>query len=143
MKTEYDNELLIKLELEIKENKINVHENVESFINEIEANYPMGFSGIDWLEKKPLLFVGYSDESDLLENIADGFSKMLNICPELLEERILVIGDGLTNLGYEMRFNDFIKLNKIFLTIPQHTYIWFIDSKRCINITFENEMIFG
>lgn len=52
MKTKYDNELLIKLKDEIEKEYINIYENTENFIDEIEINYPMGFSGIDWSQKK-------------------------------------------------------------------------------------------
>ena len=143
METDYDKELLMKLKTEIAENKINIHNNIDDFINEIEINYPMGFSGIDWTEKKPVFFVNFYDQNELLEKITYQFSKILNIFPELLNEKIIIFGDGLTNLGYEMIFDDFIKLNRNFLTIPQHTYIWFTDSKKCMNITFEDELFFG
>lgn len=143
MKTKYDNELLVKLEHEIGENKIKVHENINIFMDEIEANYPMGFSGIDWDKKKPLFYIDFNSESMLLQKIDDEFIKILNIFPELSNEKLVIIGDNLTELGYEISFNDFIRLKNFFLSIPQHMYLWFPNIKKCINITFENELIFG
>ncbi|WP_223560404.1 hypothetical protein [Chryseobacterium lathyri] len=143
MKTIHDNELLAKLKTEIKENTIIIHENIKDLISEIEANYPMGFSGIDWDKKKPLFFIDFNSEANLLEKVDDEFLKILNAFPELLNEKLIVIGDNLTELGYEASFKDFIGLNKLFLSIPQHVYLWFPKIKKCINITFENELIFG
>lgn len=143
MRTRYDNELLVKLEPEINENKIRIHENINIFMNDIEANYPMGFSGIDWDKRKPLFYVDFNSEDVLLKKIDDEFVKILNSFPELSNEKLVIIGDNLTELGYEVSFKDFIRLKSLFLSIPQHVYLWFLNSKKCINITFENELIFG
>lgn len=143
MKTIHDNELLEKLKTEIEENTIIIHENIEDLISEIEANYTMGFSGIDWDKKKPLFFIGFNSEAKLLEKIDNEFVEILNAFPELLNEKLVIIGDNLTELGYEVSLKDFIRLKNFFLSIPQHMYLWFPNIKKCINITFENELIFG
>jgi hypothetical protein len=142
MGTNYDKELLIELKSEINDN-ITVHPNIDNFLKDIKINYPMGFSGIDWNKKKPLFFVDFDSEELLLEKIDDEFSNILNTFPELLNEKLIFIGDNLTELGYEVSFKDFIRLKKIFLSIPQHIYLWFPKIKKCINITFENELIYG
>jgi hypothetical protein len=143
MKTIHDNELLEKLKTEIEENTIIIHENIEDIISEIEANYTMGFNGIDWDKKKPLFFIDFNSEAKLLEKIDNEFVEIINIFPELLNEKLVFIGDNLTELGYEVSLKDFIRLKNFFLSIPQHIYLWFPNIKKCINITFENELIFG
>lgn len=143
MKTIHDNELLEKLKTEIEENTIIIHENIEDIISEIEANYTMGFNGIDWDKKKPLFFIDFNSEAKLLEKIDNEFVEILNVFPELLNEKLVFIGDNLTELGYEVSLKDFIRLKNFFLSIPQHIYLWFPNIKKCINITFENELIFG
>lgn len=143
MKTKYDNEILVEFENEILEDVIKVHENIDDFINQLEQNYPMGFNGIDWDKRKPLFLINFRSEAILLEKIDDEFLKISQAFPEMLNEKIVVIGDNLTELGYEINFKDFIRLKKIFLSIPQHLYLWFPKIKKCINITFENELIFG
>lgn len=141
METNYDKELLH----ELKEVDINVtiHKNIDFFLNSISNNYPMGFSGIDWDMKKPLFYIDFETETNLFENLEGELSKILKICPELNSENLVFIGDNLTEFGYEISLNNFIKFKKNFLSIPQHIYMWFPKIKKCINITFENEIIFG
>lgn len=144
MKTQYDKELITKLENEITEKIIHIYENTDDFIKEIEDNYPMSSSRIDWVTKKPLYFVDLSEnEKIFLENSTKILLEISLIYPELINEKTIVIGDSLTELGYEVNFEHFIKLNNLFLSIPQHIYLWFPRIKKCINVTFENEIIFG
>ncbi len=142
METNYDKELLIELKSEINKN-ITIHKDINDFLRDIKTTYPMGFSGIDWDKKKPLFYVNFDSEELLLETIDDEFSEISTIFPELLNENLVFIGDNLTELGYEVSFKNFMRLQKSFLSIPQHIYLWFPKIKKCINITFENELIYG
>lgn len=89
--------------------------------------------------KKKLYFYSLKENEDIEPHLL----KISTFFDGLLHEKIIIIGDGLTNLGYGMRFEDFIRLNKHFLSIPQHIFIWFNNQKKCINITFENDLFFG
>lgn len=142
METNFDKELLKQLKNEL-DKSITIHININDFLKDIKINYPMGFSGIDWDTKKPLFYVDFNSEDRLLKEIDENLRKILNIFPELLDEKLIMIGDNLTELGYEITFRNFIRLKNIFLSVPQHIYLWFPKIKKCINITFENELIFG
>ncbi|HEY1038599.1 MAG TPA: hypothetical protein VGF30_04300 [Bacteroidia bacterium] len=144
MKTVYDSELLNLLKNKIDDGIIKVNENVNIYFEEIEKSHSIGFNGIDWLKNSYIYFLDLRESepehlkktNHFLANIADNF-------PQLMSETIVVIGDSLTSLGFEMKFADFIELHELFFNIPQHTYIWFPVSKKCINLTFENELYFG
>lgn len=142
--TEYDIEILSFIEQNSLINIIKVSEHTDSVINEIESNFTMGFSGIDWNERN----IVYSQilNTNPIEYLIEAKKFLFSITklyPHLLNEKISIIGDNLTNLLYEMTFIDFIDMSDLFLSIPQHTYIWFAASKKCINFTFENEAYFG
>jgi hypothetical protein len=144
MKTEYDKELLFALGQKILSGSVKIHEQTDRIIEEIEAKFAMGLNGIDW-EKHEIIFSEHSgsNQDDYLNEAGKFLKKIKDTYPYLLDERIIVLGDGLINLSYEMKFSDFLSLYDKFLSIPQHTYIWFIEPKKCINFTFENEMYFG
>ncbi|WP_294281696.1 hypothetical protein [uncultured Chryseobacterium sp.] len=112
-----------------------------SFVKDINANYPMGFSGIDWDKKKPLVFINFNSPNVLSDKINSEFSNIFTSFPELLNEKAIYIGDDLTELGYEIWIKDFIQFKEFFLSIPQHIYLWFPTIQKCINITFEDELL--
>lgn len=143
MNTNYDNELLEKLKNEIDKGLIIVHETTDQFVKDINANYPMGFSGIDWDKKKPLVFINFNSPNVLSDKINSEFSNIFTYFPEVLNEKAIYIGDNLTELGYEIWIKDFIQFKELFLSIPQHIYLWFPTIPKCINITFEDELFFG
>lgn len=143
MNTNYDNELLEKLKNEIDKGLIIVHETTDQFVKDINANYPMGFSGIDWDKKKPLVFINFNSPTVLSDKINSEFSNIFTYFPEVLNEKAIYIGDNLTELGYEIWIKDFIQFKELFLSIPQHIYLWFPTIQKCINITFEDELFFG
>lgn len=144
METEYDKGLLLYIENNGFSNIIKINEQVDDVIEDIEENFVMGFGGIDWGQSEIICsqkldsnFVKYLEKTKVfLEGIGKSF-------PNLLDEKVCVIGDNLTNYSYEMAFKDFMHVSEQFLSIPQHTYIWFADSKKCINFSFENEVYFG
>lgn len=144
MRTTYDIELLDLLKVKIQEGRIKVHENVDLYFGELEDNYPIGFSGIDWTKKEVIYYKNLSENKlDLSEKVKQSINDILKIFPDLLSENIVVFADGLITLGFEMSFYDFYFSSTYFSDLPQHTYIWFTKIKKCINLTFENEVYFG
>lgn len=143
MKTEYDKELLNSLKDKIASEEIIVHNNVNKIVEEIESFYPMGFSGIDWLKSEYIFCQTISLNENKSTEILEFFYKIIDRYPELIDEKIIVIGDSLTELAYEVKFSNFLILFNHFFSIPQHTYVWFRKSRKCINLTFENTIYFG
>ena len=125
-------------------NYIKFNENVDDVINKIEQNFIMGYSAIDWGKNKILYTQKLSLENEkYLQDAKKFLEKVIISFPNLLKEKVILIGDALTNLSYEMTFEFFLLVFEQFLLIPQHLYIWFVESKKCINFSFENEVFFG
>lgn len=144
MNTEYDIGLLNTFKEEITSGIVKIHDDSSSIIEEIEANLPFKYGRIDWNAWQFIYHLDLGDDNSQLPEKARAFLKKIeNDFPALINEKIIVIGDNLTDLGYEMEFGDFLELQEAFISIPQHTYIWFPEAKKCINITFENELFFG
>jgi hypothetical protein len=144
MKTEYDINLLNSISHELSLSDIVIHEQTDSIVEDIEKKFVMGFNGIDWTKSNVIFSerINLGADEYLLE--IGKFLKMIyESYPNLLEAKVIVFGDSLTNLGYEINFKDFVNLYENFISIPQHTYVWFIEQKQCINFTFENEIFFG
>jgi hypothetical protein len=144
-KTIYDIELLLSLKEKAPNIDILIHEMTDNFFEEIEKYYPIGFNGIDWKKHKPILFELIDDTNNEGVNIKifSFFLRLTNEHPYLQDENVVVFGDNLTSIACQMKFKDFIELFDDFCSIPQHTYIWFMASKKCIHFTFENELFFG
>jgi hypothetical protein len=140
-----DNELRLTLQAEILAGDIVINENAQSYFDLLETNFPVGFSGIDWGQHAPVLYLDLRDPSpeDRAERIKGFWLQMQGFSTEILSEKVAVFGDGQTDHAYEMTFEKFCDVWPSFLDIPQHTYIYFRDTKHCLNFTFEEEMIFG
>lgn len=143
MRTEYDKNLLETIGEEFPQLKVTIHEQRDLLIDQIEAKFVMGFNGIDWSKNNILFSAKSLDQNKHLLQSEKFLKEFYKIYPHLFESKVVVFGDGLTNLGYEMNFKDFISLHEKFLSIPQHTYLWFLEEKLCANFTFENEIFFG
>jgi hypothetical protein len=129
----------------IADGKVQVHENDRAFIKSIEQHYPFGHSTIQW---HTLTGVQHIDLNEIDKNKhQQARQKFLDTIahnlPELLNERVIVLGDGAINLAYGMKFGVFIAISEHFFSLPQHTYVWFPASKKCINLTFRDDLYFG
>lgn len=144
MKTIYDNELISYIKYNHLSHVIKVDEQTDEVVKNIEENFVMGFSGIDW-EQNEVIYSQKLD-SDLEKYLDEAkifLEKVRLLFPDFIGEKVFIIGDNLTNLSYEMTFEYFLNTFDQFLSIPQDIYIWFADSKKCINFSFENEVYFG
>lgn len=141
--TEYDKELLKIFEHDIFNNNIIIDQNTEVYIAEIEDKFDFVYSGIDWNEKNTKFFEKLDENSNKSEIVNLFFNKITASFPILKNEQIIVLGDYVTNIGYIMNFDFFVKNNKYFFELPQDTYVWFLESKKIINYTFEDELFFG
>ena len=61
-----------------------------------------------------------------------------------LNEKIIYIGDSLTENGYEFYVHDLLKIIPYLMNdIPQHHYFVSDDATKLIYVSFENEIYFG
>jgi len=142
--TIYDQEIISFISDNNFLNKVIIEKDVDNVIEQIEDNFIMGYNGIDW-EQNLIIFSKRMSPlpEEYIKESRFFLEKINKSYPNLLEEIIYIIGDNLTDLSYKMSFHCFLLFFDKFLLIPQHTYIWFIKSKKCINFTFENEVFFG
>ena len=144
MMTHYDDELKNHLNTLLLNNIVQISDTVDELILDIESEYHIGFNGIDWTSHKYIDMVIFSENLIEKQRTIDIFLKKIKKnYPDLLNEKVNVFGDSLTNLNYQMPFKYFIENSNLFFNLPQHTYIWFPQSKLCINSTFEGEIYFG
>lgn len=144
MGTMYDKELISYIDYKGFCNDIIIYESTDGVINELEEYFVMGYGGIDWNQTKIIFMESLDSNVEQYLVQAKNFLKKIIISfSHLQNETVFVIGDNLTELSYKMKFQKFIELFDQFLKIPQHTYIWFTESKKCINFSFENEVFFG
>ncbi|PKF74193.1 hypothetical protein [Chryseobacterium sp. PMSZPI] len=142
--TEFDIEITNILKKEFENNTIAIEEDTDRYIDEMENHYPFGYSGVDWTKKDNILSLDVkSTEGNRREQINIFFKEILKDYPNLIDEEVIIVGDGALNYGYMIRFENFIELFHLFFELPQDTYVWFLDSKKLINYTFEDELFFG
>ena len=95
-------------------------------------------------EKRQFLLCKFKKLTNNKNETIDAFLKnIIHNSPNLIDEEIIIIGDGALNLGYKTNFKTFLKSYNTFFELPQDTYIWFSKSKKIINYTFEDELFFG
>ena len=141
MQSFYDKELYSYFEREQLLSQIKISDTADEIISQLEQKFNFGYSGIKWNEQNILLSQKISAKEET--NIMYFLSGVIKLFPSLHQEVAFLVGDNLTELVYEMNFSVFLNCYEVFLLIPQHTYIWFPESQRCINFTFEDEVYFG
>ncbi|MNS92596.1 hypothetical protein D3C72_1267390 [compost metagenome] len=143
MKTGYDKELINSLCNSKNNNHIYVIDDPENIIAGIEQQYSFGYSGIDWGTVKYDYFFDLKKSNlSVDQDMEKCLQEVVNMVPEIINAEAIFFGDAL-NLAYSMQFSDFIELHQLFLSIPQHSYLWFPKLKKCINFTLESEFFFG
>lgn len=143
MNTYYDQVLIDTFQNEIISKNIIIHENTE-IVEVIEVKYIMGSSSIDWSKNNLIYFREFDcNQETFLKEIIKDLNLIHKKYLNSKNEKILLIGDNLINLSYEMNFDFFLNNYQEFLTIPQHTYIWFYNLEKCLNISMTNKLYFG
>jgi hypothetical protein len=141
MNSHYDLELKAVLKDLIDSGDIEIKE-PDHYFKIIEDCYPTLNNRIDW-ENVDGFIAKYIDEMHKDKEIAQFFDMILKEDLSLNSEQVSVLGDDLINFAYKMKFTKFKELAHIFFSIPQHTYVIFEDSRKCINFTFESDIYFG
>ena len=141
----YDKEIKNFISNEIKNGIISLEPDSNKYFDEIETYYPIGFSGIDWNEKGNLFYYDLNQLSDFEKTNAINkiLSEFILKNKEYKQQPVAIIGDGAIENVYLMLFEEFLNVQNYFFELPQHTYVYFIEIKKCLNYTFENELIFG
>lgn len=85
-----------------------------------------------------------SSNSDISKDVVLFIDKLIeeNICSK--NEKIIYIGDNLTDYGYEFYLYDLRNVISYLVdNIPQHHYFLFGDGIKLMYVSFENEIQFG
>ena len=138
MDSAYDLELKTSLKSLIDSGEIEVNE-PDYYFELIERHYPISSNRIDW-ERVGGSIAEYIEEESKSEQLKKFLNLVLKEDSSLSLENVVVFGDDLLNFAYKLRFENFMKHHEIFFSIPQHTFVIFEESKKCINYTFENDI---
>lgn len=141
----YDKELYERISNEIRNESISIESGTDVVVDLIERHFPMGFSGIDWEAKGSLVYQDFGHLSDAEKNtqIQTTLDNLTNSNSSIKDEPIVVIGDGAIDKVYRMRFGTFVSIWRHFFNLPQHTYVYFLRTHRCMNYTFRDELYYG
>ena len=141
MASYYDEEIVLYL----KQNKINYFKNTTDF-NEI----------VDFMMDKfefrhgKLNLVGADFEKYIKSDDMSISKDVINFLNELFheqmcnsKEKVIYIGDDLTEYVYEFGFNDLTMLIPYLINnVPQHHYFLFDNMRRLLLVSFENEILY-
>lgn len=108
----------------------------------IGGMFPVPGTRIDWSVVEGKIALQTRDES-LESDTLSFLNEIIQLHPSLKEEKVFLLGDAF-DTGYEMSYETLLKVIYEFFTFPQHCYILFLPSKRCLNyMAFDHEMFFG
>lgn len=142
MSNYYDNELLEHLTT-IGIEKFTVISTPNNYIESINKNFPFKGGKVDFVGLKNMRYVE-SDQSSISTDVVHFVSTLIHddVCRK--NERIVYVGDSLTDNGYEFYLYDLLKILPYLVNeIPQHHYFLFNGSMKLIYVSFENEIQFG
>lgn len=84
-----------------------------------------------------------SDDSRIVKDTVDFVNKFFHEQMCNSKEKVIYIGDDLTESIYEFCFSDLTTLIPYFINnIPQHHYLVFDDMRKILFISFENEILY-
>jgi hypothetical protein len=146
--TDFDKELIDNMYDDINNKSVIVIQKTDVYFDFISDNFPISANRIDWdkVDNSIDLHIEELDINDtvkLFNSLSIFFEEVAKRYNINSDEKIIIIGDNLTEYGYEMKFSLLKQRILYFLQIPQHTYCIFPISKYCLNITFENSFHFG
>ncbi|MEK4424969.1 hypothetical protein [Solibacillus sp. FSL K6-1523] len=142
MSSYYDNELFEHLTT-IGIAKFTVITTPDNYIECINKKFPFKDGKVDFVGLKNKRYVE-SDQNSISMDVVNFVSTLIqdNVCTK--NERIVYVGDSLTDNEYEFYLYDLLKILPYLVNeIPQHHYFLFNDSMKLINVSFENEIQFG
>lgn len=138
MSSSYDDDIKLSLEEDIGIGQVQV-EQPDKYFELIDQFFPTSMNRIDWSQVS---------QYDMIEfELGDGLDKILSFISKHIEmpldEDVVVIGDDLIDNAYRLKSSIFFENALEFFSIPQHTYVLFPSSKKCLNLTFEGDLYFG
>lgn len=141
--TAYDQELIEKFDCYIKENSIQIHENFDEIARNFEKYVHFSGSRIAWRERECVFFAELTYHIDSNQLAKECVKIIARTYPKLQDKDVLVFCDGGLDLVYQMRFSLFAEVCVDFFEQPAHVYVWFANTDRCLNYTFESCIYFG
>lgn len=142
MSSYYDNELTSYLNsIEIKD--FTIISQINSIVELIMKNFRF--------ENGRVFFTGLKNEKYIKSNSSNISTDAVSFINELIQEsicnrneRIIYVGDNLTEYGYGFYLYDLLKVIPYLVNdIPQHHYFLFEDATKLVYVSFENEIQFG
>lgn len=142
MSSYYDNELTLYLNaIEIKD--FTIISKINSIVELMMKNFHF--------ENGRVYFTGLKNEKYIKSNSSNISTDAVSFINELIQEgicnrneKIIYVGDNLTEYGYEFYLYDLVKVMPYLVNdIPQHHYFLFNNATKLVYISFENEIQFG
>ena len=137
----YDRDFINMSKTILTENDLKII-NSDFYFDLINDKYPFMGNRIDFKKLNNNKYYKLDDT-----NVLNEASKIiLNIINENnlnTEERIVYIGDSLTEQAYEFKLKNLVILLPFILDIPQHHYFIPQNFAWCLTISFENDLEFG
>ncbi len=138
----YDNELISYLnKSEIKD--FTIIQQTDDIIELMMKNFNFKYGRVDFTGFKNEKYIK-SDSNNLATDVVSFINKLIqeNICDT--SEKIIFIGDYLTEYGYEFYLYDLLKVISYLVNdIPQHHYFLFEDGTKLMFVSFEYQIQFG
>lgn len=136
----YDNEIIRNIE-KFKLGRIDKNSS-DYYFDILNENFPVLGTQINWS------MVGVFYKKIEYEKIKlDFYNYVLyiknNFLLKEIDEKIIYIGDSLTENAYSFTFEDIIKFWDFVIDIPQHHYFIHPEGNWCISINMTNDFNFG
>ncbi len=118
-------------------------ENTDGIVDFIMENFRFQ-NGRVYLEEGESARYIQSDGSKISRDSQWFINKLISqgLCD--VNEKVIYVGDSLTECGYEFYVHDLLKvITYLMEEIPQHHYFLFGDKSKLMYVSFENEIQFG
>lgn len=141
--TAYDQELIEKFDSYIKKNSIQIHENFDEIVENFEKYVHFSGSRIAWCERECVFFAELTYHIDRIQLAKECVQIIARTYTKLQDKDVLVFCDAGLDLVYQMKFSLFAEVCTDFFELPEHVYVWFANTDRCLNRTYESYIYFG
>ena len=142
MSSYYDNELVSHIK-KIKIGDVTIISQIDNITELMMENFQFKNGRVCFTEKQNKKYI-MSSSSLISCDVISFINELIQENIFELNEKIIYIGDSLTENGYEFYVHDLLKIIPYLMNdIPQHHYFVSDDATKLIYVSFENEIYFG
>lgn len=142
MSSYYDEELSSYLDT-IKMKDFTIISEINSIVELMMKNFHFENGRVCFKSLKNEKYIK-SDSSNISKNVVSFINELISEKVCNINEKVIYIGDDLTEYGYEFYLYDLLKVIPYLVNeLPQHHYFLFSDRNRLMYVSFENEIQFG